>query len=68
MLTWEAEGFKFNFYHIWDKTPIFLDQYVTYWYLILGPATVGQYLNLTSASERDWNYKENYVLCITPFF
>jgi len=45
------------------KEVIFLDQYVTYCCLILGPATVGQYFYLQPfKSEGHWNSKKNYTL------
>ena len=42
--------------------PFFLDQYVTYCCLILGPATMGQYLDLRiSLFDTAWNSEENYI-------
>ena len=42
--------------------PFFLDQYVTYCCLILGPATMGQYLDLRiSVFDTAWNSEENYI-------
>jgi hypothetical protein len=63
ILTWEAKGCKSNFYHIWDNVWFFLDQYLTYCSSVLGPSTLGQYLDLQlSAPERAWNSKKNHVV------
>jgi hypothetical protein len=50
--TWEAEGYEFSFI-IFETIHHFVEQYVTYWCLILGSATLGRYLKLQpSATER----------------
>ena len=61
--TWEAEGCLVQFYHTWDNISLFLNQYVTDWCLMLGPATLGHYLNvLPFASAWAWNSKANDYL------
>jgi len=61
--TWEVEGCQVQFYHTWGNTSLFLNQYVTGWCLMLGPATMGQYLNLLPfAAARTWNSKANDYL------
>jgi hypothetical protein len=63
MLDLRSRRVKAQFYHIRDNTSFFLDLYVTYCCLVLGPATLGQYLDLQpSESERASNSKKNYVL------
>jgi hypothetical protein len=62
--TWEAEGFKYNFFEIIGYI-LFLRPigYVTYFCLILGPSTLGFYSAMqTSVFERTWNLEENVVL------
>jgi hypothetical protein len=57
-------GFVYDFIVL--STSFFLDQYVTYCCLILGPAVLGQNLDLQqSASESARNSKEKYILSQT---
>lgn len=49
--------------NVQDKKVIFWNHYVTYCYLILGPATVGQYFYLQPfKSEGAWNSKKICIL------
>ena len=49
-------------YLVWDNTSFLFDQYVTYYCLILGPATMGQYFAVEkSAFQGARHSKKNYV-------
>ena len=59
----KQRGITSILYRIWGNTSFFLGQYVTYCSLILGSATLGQYLDIKpSSSETARNSKINYVL------